>query len=198
MLRFRDTELVGICTNLNNDATERSTALTDYGITNAVLNNYALAIETFANLLRNPREAIAKRKRATLQIAKMLPEIMMLVKNRLDNNMVPLALSNPEFAATYKNLRALNSTSRTTLSLTIITLEKETNKPIAKAELEITGTKISRVSSERGYNKVMHLAAGQHTISASHPDYLPSTVPSTVVKGETTELVVVMERVAGD
>lgn len=193
--RFRDAELKGVVSNLLQDAQTVVLELRDYGVDATTLSDLESANTIFGDLMKNPTEAIAKRKAATDKIAKMLPPLMDLLTTRMDNLIVALSDNEPEFVDIYNNVRALNDTAVNPLSLTITTLEVDTLQPIPNAQLEIVGEGITRVSSARGYNTVQNLAAGPHDLLATHPNFVSQTVRFTVVSGETTELVVQMVRV---
>lgn len=194
-IHYKEAELIGVCTNIFTDANANVAALAPYGVTAAILTSFQTNITAFSGVTRNPVTAIAKRTTATAEIARLLPEIIQLVETRLDKDMVALSLTQPAFYDTYSNVRYLNLSPTTTMSLTTTVLEKDTNVPIANVNIEIVGEGITRVSSDRGYNTVLNLVSGPHTISATHPNYVTQNVPFTIVSGETTELVIILERV---
>lgn len=191
---FREAELVGVVSNMIQDALPIADELENYGVNGDTLEELGVAKTTFGNLMKNPSEAIAKRKAATDKIATLLPPLMDFLTTRMDNLMVAISAAQPEFVDIYHNVRAINETGVNPLSVTITTLEAGTQQPIANAQLEIVGEGITRVSSERGYNTVQNLAAGPHDLSAAHPNFEPQTLHFTVVSGETTELLVQMVR----
>lgn len=193
--RFRDAEIVGVTTNLYNDATANLTALAPFGITTAVLTAFQTAATTFSTVMKNPAEGIAKRAAATEQITVMLPEIIDFINTRLDNDVVSMILTQPNFVAVYDNMRAISDSPTTTLSLTITTLDASTNLPVPNVNLEIVGESIARKSGDRGYNRVQNLVAGSHTVKATHPNYETLSQSFTVVSGETTELVLQLVKV---
>lgn len=191
--RFREAELIGVITNLHREVTAEFTNLAPYGVTATTLNSLLATNNAFGTIMKNPNEAIAKRKAATDKIAVLLPEAITIAETRLDNLIVGLNGTQPQFVEMYTNVRALNSTATNPLSLTITTLNAVTNEPIANANLEILGQAIIRVSGDRGYNTVQNLVAGPHQILVTHPNYATQTVPFTIVSGETTELVILLE-----
>ncbi|MES2544807.1 MAG: hypothetical protein V4548_07970 [Bacteroidota bacterium] len=193
--RFREAELIGIITNLHRDATAELANLAPYGVTAAILTALLNANNAFGVIMKNPNEAIARRKSATDKIADLLPDVLLFLETRLDNLIVGLTTAQPQFVTMYSSLRALNSTATNPLSLTITTLEAVTNLPIANVNIELVGEGITRVSSDRGYNTVQNLVSGNHQLGTSHPNFVSQTIPFTVVSGETTELVVVLERI---
>lgn len=190
---FRDAELQSASTNLANECRAEKELLIPYGITEVVLNRFERTIADFALIMKNPKDAIATKKRATDEIALIIPKISELLKTRLDNLMHAFRDTHPEFVDVYFNLRTIKPTGSRPLSLVITTLDQRTKEPVAKAKLEIVGVDIKRVSSKRGYNKVAHLSEGRHEITVSQPNYTTKTVEFTVVSGETTELIVYLD-----
>lgn len=193
--RYRDAELVGVCTNLSADCTTELASLAPYGVAAAQITSFNSAIANFGTIMKNPTEAIAKRKLATDKIQEKITGIAILLSTRLDNLMVGLRATQPVFVDTYTNLRAINSTGSHPLSLTITTLNAKTNEPIPHVKLEIVGEGITRTSSARGYNTVINLVAGEHTITATNPKYVHKSEHFIIVSGETTELVLLLDAI---
>ena len=194
LVRYRDAELVGVVSNLVEDAQSVVTELPDFGVDAILISALQTAKTTFGGLMKNPTAAIARRKAATDKISELLPPLMEFLTVRMDNLMVGISETEPEFVDIYYNVRSINETATNPLSVTITTLEAGTQQPVPNVQLEIIGEGISRVSSERGYNTVQNLAAGPHDLSATHPNFEPQTLHFTVVSGETTELLVQMVR----
>jgi hypothetical protein len=193
LARYRDAELTNVCINLLTDCREHRADLEPYGVTDELLDKFEQKLNSFQAIMKNPTDAIGKRKAATEKIPGMLTDISDLLKNRMDNLMTAFESFAPEFVAIYFNVRKINSTGSRHLSLTISTIDAATQKPIANAKLEVVGKDIKRVSSKRGYNKVANLSEGVYQLNVSNPLYRPVTVPFTVVSGETTQLVVQLE-----
>jgi hypothetical protein len=192
LARFRDAELVGVCTNLLADASANVTALVPFGVTATVLTNFQSAITLFASVMKNPTEGIAKRTAATAKIAELLPDALEFLEERLDNDVVAYSLTQPNFVSIYNTVRLINNSPTTTLSLTITVLEAVNKTPIPNVNLEIVGENITRKTSDRGYSTIINLVSGNHKIKTSHPNYETIEQDFTIVSGETTELVLLL------
>lgn len=195
LARYRDAELIGVATNLAADCTTELASLAPYGVAAAEITSFLTAIANFGTIMKNPTEAIARRKLATDLIQEKITEISTLLGTRLDNLMVALRATQPGFVRTYTNLRAINSTGSHPLSLTITTLNAKTNEPVPNVKLEIANEGITRTSSARGYNTVINLVEGEHSIIASNPKYVLKKEQFIVVTGETTELVLLLDEI---
>jgi len=193
-VHFRGAELVGIITNLHQEAVLELPNLAPYAINAATLASLKATTIAFGSLINNPTEAIARRKSATDSIAVMLPEIIEMLETRFDNLIVSLQETQPQFAAIYFNVRALKRTQVHPLSLTVTVVDAITKLPVPNATIQILGQRITRLSSQRGYNRVRHLAEGMHSIRANHPDFITLDENFTIVSGETTALVLFLER----
>ena len=106
-----------------------------------------------------------------------------------------LAAKQSAFVAIFTNPRAINSTGSSQLSLTITTLNAVSNLPVPNTNLELIGEGITMVSGERRYNTITNLIAGSHQIKTMHPNYKSKIETFTVVTGETTELVILLDAV---
>jgi hypothetical protein len=194
LTRFKDTELVGICTDLQFTVTINMEGMAPFGISEAAIVAFKELIEKFMTVMKNPTEGIAKRATATANIARLLPEIMELLNTRLDNNMVIMSLLQPDFYSTYTNVRQIISSPTSVMSLTTTVLDEVDQAPVANVKIEIVGENIHRTSSPRGYNTIINLTEGNHKLTTSHPNYATQTVDFTVVSGETTELLVLLKK----
>ena len=192
--RFRDAELVGICTNLLGDLIANSASLVPYSVTTIMVSNFQSSINAFSNIMKLPTEGIAKRTAATAKIAVLLPQLITFLEERLDNDVIAYTSTQPNFVAIYQTVRLINSSPTTRLSLTVTLLENGSKMAIPNVDVEIVGENITRRSSDRGYTTVLNLVSGVHTIKASHPNYETLVQDFTIVSGETTELVLLLTR----
>ncbi len=192
LLHFREAELLGVCTNLRSDANAEIANLAPYGIMPATLTAFATAINNFGTIMKNPVEATAKRKAATEKIAVLIPDLSNFLNTTMDNLVVALATTQAQFVDVYHNVRLINSSPTNNWSLTTTVLDSVTEQPIAGAEIKLLEAGIERTTGGSGFNTYINLAAGDHTIEVTHPNYQPQTLTTTVVDGQTTELAIMM------
>lgn len=193
-LRMTDAELVTNCINLKNDVNPVVASLAP-GVTAAMVTAFGTNITSFQDIMRNPREAVSARATATMNISKLLPQIINdLLEQRLDNDVMALNATNPDFVSTYFNVRTIDSSPTANLSLTITCLDQD-GSPLANVDINIDEGTVTRVSSARGYNTVQNLAEGSHTLTATKPGYADVTLSFVTVAEETLELLVTMHTV---
>ena len=191
--RFRDAELVGVCSNLAIDATANLAALAPYGIVAGTITALNTANTNFATIMKNPTEAIAKRTVSTAEIAKIIPEIMNnILVRRLDNDIEMLAATQPAFVNGYGTLRLINDSPTQTLSATFLAVIQGSNLPVSGVTIRITPDNINRTTSARGYCSILNLVDGTHQLVAKRPGYATTEMDFVVVNGITTEVVIVM------
>jgi hypothetical protein len=192
---FRDAELVGICTNLAADTNAEITNLAPYGILPATLTAFNTLRTSFGAVMKNPSEAIARRKKATDKIAELLPDALLFLDERLDNLIVSLQSTQSDFVEMYGNVRLISSSPTNTRSLTTLCVDAEGSTPIANVVLTILSDNTKRKSPVSGFNVFQNLKAGKEQIRVEHVDYKTQIIDFTMVTGITTELAITMVRV---
>jgi hypothetical protein len=189
---FRGAELIGVCTNLAADATTEISNLSTYSVLPATVTTLSASISNFSAVIKNPEEAIARRKAATDKIAILLPDLMDMLNNRLDNLIVALASTQSAFVEIYDNVRSINNSPTNSWSLTTTCMNSINNVAISGVELSIVGENIHRTSQASGFNTFQNLVEGHHQIVATHPNFKTKTIDFVVVSGETTDLLIAM------
>jgi hypothetical protein len=192
LLHFREAELLGVCVNLHKDATTELANLTPYGIVAATLTAFTTAMNNFSAIMKNPIEATAKRKAATEKIAVLIPELSNFLNTTMDNLVVALTTTQAQFVDIYHNVRLINSSPTNSWSLTTTVLDSTTEQPVAGAEIHLVEENINRTTGASGFNTYINLAAGDHTIEVTHPNYQPQTLTTTILDGQTTELAIML------
>jgi len=192
---FREAELLVTVENLNGAAAEIIGALQPYGITQATLDELMAARTAFLEMAVVPGEIFSARKEATQAIATLLREAIGLLKSQMDGLVELLRPAEPEFAQNYFNDRRTRQTAHRKLSLSITTMDAGANVPLAKANIEVVGHGIKRVSNKNGHNKVRNLKEGYYSLSVSRAGFVPQTIPITVISGQTTQLIIQMQTV---
>jgi len=195
-LLFRTPELLTRIEELNNAAMTVIENLEPYGVTQQILTDMMTARDAFLHITRLPEEITTLRKGATENIADLLHEASSLLENQMDNLMEVLRTTQPDFVKAYFNDRIIHHIGERRLSLEILTLDAATNTPLAEAQIEIVGKGIKRISSEKGLNRVQNLQEGYYTLTVSRVKFEPQTIPFAIVNGETTQLVIELQRVS--
>ena len=189
---FREAELIGISLNLHAEATPIVLDLAPFGIMPATLNSLNASIQAFQQVMKDPIEAIAKRKTATEALSVLVPDLTVFLKTNLDHLVTSLEDSEPEFVSTYKNVRLINNSPTNPWSLTTTCLDSNTQDPVHGAEVTVVDKHLTRVSGASGFNTFQNLVEGNHQLKVTHPNYVTQTIDFNVVSGETTELVIML------
>jgi hypothetical protein len=98
-------ESLRLAQNIADEANAHSSALLDYGINDADLNELNDAIVQAKGLKLAPTEVIAKRQNYTGNLRQLFVATDSIIYDRLDKLMAPFKLSDPEFFAMYSNAR---------------------------------------------------------------------------------------------
>jgi len=195
LIHFRDGELAGECIILLGNVRDRAPELFPYGITLEMLDDFELTCTAFREITSKPLDAILKKAEATTAIKALLPQIMNIIRIRLDADMVLLEDNQPHFVHVYRNLRRIGKTSVRKRSLTVIVKDSQTGKPLAKAILK-TDNKIKRKTGAKGMSYVAHLPAGRHKLEISLAGYGSESLKFNVVHGLATKVEVLMRKTA--
>ena len=190
--RFKDAELVGECVNLSQEAATIIANLAPYGVLPATLTAFSAATNQFCAIMKDPLEAIAKRKIATEAIAELLPKLSTFLNTSLDNLIVALAVSQPEFVQIYHNVRRINSSPSKHWSITTICIDSHTEKAIEGVSINIPEEKIKRISGRTGFNTYTNISEGVQTLTASHPKYKTQDISFSVLHSSTTEVLILL------
>jgi hypothetical protein len=189
---LREAELIGISVNLLAEATPILLDLAPFGITAATLNSLNATIQAFQQVMKDPIEAIAKRKTATEKLAELIPDLTLFLKTSLDNLVIALEDSEPAFVSTYHNVRLINNSPTNPWSLTTTCLDSATQQPVSGVEVTVVDKNLVRISGQSGFNTFQNLVEGPHKLKVTHPNYATQLIDFTVVSGETTELVILL------
>jgi len=171
--------------------------LAPYGITEATLSGLMDARNGFYEMMRVPGEITSNRKEATEAISVLLHQAIAILDDSMDRLVKVLSNSAPEFVNSYFNERRIHKAGTRTMSLEITTVNAADNSPLAGAKIEVVDHRIKRKSSISGKNKVQNLKEGYYTLSVTHTDFVPQTIPFTIISGQRTEIVAKLQRPKG-
>jgi hypothetical protein len=107
LLKMRDDNLVTTCRNIVELATEHLAGLIAYEVTSDELIVLKEEINRFAENLTTGRVSVSERKAANEKLKIVFLHVDALLKKQLDRIMVRYRKTEPDFYATYQNLRRI-------------------------------------------------------------------------------------------
>jgi len=182
-------------------------ALASYGVTAAVLTNLQLAITAYASNFAKPKQGINDKKQATLSLADLFKLADAVLTEKMDKIVEVVRASQPVFYTGYSNARTIGNIGFKKLALK--TLVKDAKGDVVgkanalllsandlKALNKATSPKpvLKKKTSDLGQFRVKSLASGSYVLQINKPGYKPAEVTVNIVDGETSEVVVVLER----
>jgi len=194
-IHFRDGELAGECIILLGNVRDNAEELFPYGINMEMLDDFELCCTAFREITSKPVDAIFKKAEATAAIKEVLPQIMNIIRIRLDADMVLLEDTQPHFVHVYRNLRRLHKSPVHKRALTVIVRDADTFKTLAKAEI-VTDNNIKRKSGAKGQSYIAHLPAGRHKLEVSLAGFEVQGLKFNVVHGLATKMEVLLQKIA--
>jgi len=189
-VRFRENDLLVAIDDLDAAAAPIIEFLVPFGVTQSTLDELMAARAAFHNIMNRPDEITGNRKNATLLITQLLKEAVALLEGKMDHMMEIFRSTEPQFFNVYFNDRAIHHIGRRKMSLLITTIDADGSTPLAKAEIEVVGHGIKRISNKSGLNRVQNLKEGHYTLSVSHQDFASQMIPISIIHGETTKVMV--------
>jgi len=192
--KLRGADLLETIDNLKDAAISVMENLAPYGVTAATLTELTATRVALHEILKMPEQIISDRKDATDAIPVLLHQATALLEKTMDNLIETLRAVEPHFVNVYFNVRKIHNTGERTLSLETTVLDATNNIPLAKVHIEIVGQNIKRISTEKGQNRVQNLKEGNYTLSVNHLGFVPQMIPFMVISGETTQIVIEMQK----
>jgi hypothetical protein len=196
--KLRETVVGGVCSNIADIVEENLSKIIDYGFTEEMLPQLIQANADFNEVISAPKLAIVEQKNATEGLVPLFAKEDGILANRLDRDIELLKSSSPDFYNQYFAARKIISSGSTTMSIKGKTTDKHDGSDIIGVTLTITDAGSSEATLVKknktaGFN-ILNFKEGHFVATASKIGYKDESVPFTVVKGETTTLVIVMEK----
>jgi hypothetical protein len=171
--RLRDTDIVPVCRMIAERAAENSGVLKDYGITADLLTDFQEAIDNYSTALPKPTTALGKRKTRKEMLKQFFREIDEILNERMDNLMGKFRTANPEFYASYFNLREFKDPSTTVTQLKGIVTDKSDDKPIKGAVITIVELAKTAKTDSAGEYSLKPIDHGNFTVRIEKEGYAP-------------------------
>lgn len=186
--------LIGHSNSMYVVADANKVALEPYGITTAVLSNLSAKIEAYSLAINTPASAWDTKREAYPALKKLYKEMRILIKNRLDMDMMVFQPTNPDFYNGYLNARVIYDEPTHTMELRATVVDSETSQPISEVQVSIPDAGVERTTGTSGVFQVINLLEGPHDIHLHHPKYQPLIYTVTIVDNETTKVTIPMIR----
>jgi len=210
LLRMRESLLSDTCRTIMVTCQEKTTELTPYGLTPAMLTLLGAAITDFDAKLVGTPQYLGEQKAAKKNIATSFAEADDIVNTKLDVLAEIITDTNPQTYIEYRNSRKLDLPGSHTMSLKGIVVVAGTSEPIPGATVTITknengdskakagGTDLQKnvkQSATQGGFQIQSLPAGTYTITAVKVGFTEQTVTVYINDGEMSEVKLELARV---
>ncbi len=160
--------------------------LAAFGVDAAYISNLTDMFNKFADISTQPTVARNNKSTATLQLKIKVKEVLIFLKNELDNAMLIVKITNPTFYMTYRNARkTIDSGIRhqdiITGSITGVVKQDETNQVIPNALVEIVGTETMIITNNLGEFTIINIPPDTYTLKVSIGNFEIKMVENVVV-----------------
>ena len=133
--RMSDADLITYTNTIIDTAEQYKEELKPYNVTADELVNLGKQSQAYADILLIPAEERKGRKVATENIKKLISEALRLLKRSIDNDMVHYKDSDADLYAKYLNLREIDDSQTTALSIKGTVTDAEQNSPLAHVKV---------------------------------------------------------------
>jgi hypothetical protein len=206
--KCRDTEVVGYCDNIAAKATANVANLANYGVTAVLITDFQTAVAAYAAYIAKPRTVTTVTKNATENLAILFKEANDILTKRLDLDIEVFKTTKPDFYSQYQSARQIISSSGSATAVKGITKAKENGELLKnvtltfsfiengtlKAAVTSTNKDVVKKSADKGKFPIANLAEGTYIVTVHKIGFKDQTITITVAKGETTDLVIELEK----
>lgn len=190
--KYRDTDLLGLCTGVLEQAQKYLSELADYSLNADTLSNLQAAIQAYQDEIGRPRVSQSGVKNATEALQKLFLETSALLTDRLDKDMEVFRLSQPDFYAQYFHARRIAQTARNQFSLIVNVIDAATQQPIPNVKVSFTDYNTLKKTSPKGSFQLQNLDSGTYEMTLEKLGYTTVTQSFNIIDGETTRVRVEM------
>lgn len=187
---MRDNDVKDKCQLIATRATTHVASITTYGITQAVIDGYTQNITQFGNYIPKPRLSITANVLLTQNIAVAFKALDKCLEE-LDIKMFALNFAHNQVVEQYKSCRRIVNHAGRLLSL-VGNITDQNYSPVFGAVISIPAINREAKSTKKGNFEFKNLPEGQYMVQIARPSFATQTVMVGVVKGETTELKIML------
>ena len=174
-------------------ARELCAELKDYGISGALVNNFAAMQEQYAVSIQGPANVAAERRQAGIQIVELLWQLKVIFKEQLDALMLLFKFTHHEFYQQYIRKRTLVNPARRKMGLTGVVLDKASLAELAGVMITIKGTRIGGTTLSDGSYALKMPMLPKVTVVYKKEGYKPFSVKTQIAPDHPITLNVELE-----
>ena len=188
---MRDNDVKDKCQLIATRATANVAGISTYGITQAVIDGYIQNITLFGNNIPKPRLSITANVLLTQNIAAAFKALDKSLEE-LDIKMFALNFAHRQIVDQYKSCRRIVNHAGRLLSLVGNITDQDYN-PVFGAVVTISTINREAKSTKKGNFEFKNLPEGQYMVQITRPSFATQTIMVGVVKGQTTELKIMLQ-----
>ena len=188
---MRDNDVKDKCQLIATRATANVAGISTYGITQAVIDGYIQNITLFGNNIPKPRLSITANVLLTQNIAAAFKALDKSLEE-LDIKMFALNFAHRQIVDQYKSCRRIVNHAGRLLSLVGNITDQDYN-PVFGAVVTISAINREAKSTKKGNFEFKNLPEGQYMVQIARPSFATQSIMVGVVKGQTTELKIMLQ-----
>lgn len=198
---LRDTTLTGACNILADKAGVNLGSLSDYGITQPLIDAFKAKVLLYHNMVSAPRLATSERKTAGGLLSQHIKEAKQILKERLDVDAEHFATANPEFYSLYQNIRDIpdygtRKKGQAKTSVNGECVDFETHAVLAGVTVKILGQGVEMVTGADGKFELIAKTAGDIIVRAEKANCIPWEDELFLEAGDVLTILIEMGKIA--
>jgi hypothetical protein len=197
---LRDTTLIGACNILIKKAGDNLLQLSDYQITQLLIDQFRTAVGQYQAVVSAPRLAIAGRKTAGGLLSKHIRDAKLILKERVDVDAEHFKNINPEFYEMYQNARNVPDygTRKKGQTKTIVNgdcVDFETHTALSGVLIKILGQGVEMITGADGKFSLIVKTPGEIIVRAEKEGCHPWEDDLIMEAGDVLTIMIEMEKI---
>jgi len=182
LLRTKDDQLAPRCQNICDLATANLSELTDYGISQPIIDSLQSAIDTYQAKVPDPRNAAAQKITIRKNLVTLIAEANKVLKFQMDKTAVGFKAAHPDFYSTYRANRIIIDPSKTSTTLRGIITSAAGQTFIKGVTITINEINKTVKTDQYGEYLLKKIPAGKYTITFAADNFTTITQTDVVIK----------------
>ena len=182
LLRLRDEELPGVCTNIVMAINSNLTLLAAYNVTVDTLKELNALLDQYTSMISRPRNAVSQRSAHVSTLKELFKSADAILKGQMDKTIKEFRLVNPVFYKPYKNNRIIIDPPVTPTQIRGAIVNSSNNEPVSGVTIAVLENQTIANTGEEGKFIIKPLAPGTYSIKVSKEGFQTKTITDLLVK----------------
>jgi len=192
----RDTLFLAAADIIIGAATDNLANLAPYNVKQPQIDNAQKSRDNYAAVISMPKDQIAERSAARQAAEQLISDTMLLMKNRLDSNMLAFRTSDPDFYNGYQASRKIDDPPKRHRAIQGKVTVSDSGAPVSNVTIQSSAEVPEKKSGAKGNFFYQTHPVGTYNITFSKAGFQSVTKSVNVIDGERTEVDITLQAAA--